>query len=194
MKLRDGIFLLPTLILSFCIVYFGSSMLFPARTDNALQKPVIRSEEKSAHSIVDENTAIVFEQEYRICGHKIISEFKQREQINGKNLDEIRKIYSEKNGFRIFFDEDTLIIKQIIYGICPEEEESYRLKDYQGFVGIYMGLDRENDHLLRVTLIQIKSLPPSIQQAIREGKYEFKSEEELYDSLENLDEFLPNDN
>lgn len=66
----------------------------------------------------------------------------------------------------------------------------YRLKEYQGRVAIYQGPDSSNDKLLRVTNLPMASLPEDIQEKIRQGSYEFTSEEALNDALENFDEYL----
>ena len=47
------------------------------------------------------------------------------------------------------------------------------------------------DLLLWVSKIRIDKLPQHVQQAVRDGKYEFRNQEELNDALENLDEYLP---
>ncbi|MGI5912400.1 MAG: BofC C-terminal domain-containing protein [Syntrophomonadaceae bacterium] len=153
------------------------------------KKPVVEIGEKVR--IIQANTPIVFKKEYQKCGHTIISEisdFSQRDILLGKDLETIRRIYSIDGGYDISWQGENLVIYQLVNEYCPADLEQYRLKEYQGMVAIYRGV-KEEEVLERVTQIRIQSLPVSIQDDIRKGKYEFKDRATLNDVLENFDEY-----
>jgi len=118
-----------------------------------------------------------------------VTDFTDKEQLIGKTLTEIRQQYRAANGFRIFWQNQALIIHQRIDDWSPEDKAKLRLKVYQDWVAVYQGPDGENDTLLRVTGIKYSGLPTQVQQTIRDGKYEFANEQSLNDALENMDEY-----
>lgn len=154
---------------------------------NKEKKPVleISCEEKT----VTPNTPIIYEREYTKCGHTVISGFEHSGDLLGKDLISIQRKYSLNQGYQINWKEDTLVIKQKIDEFCPQDKRSYRLKEYQGRVGVYRGVEEE-EILERITAIRMDLLPAAIQQDIRAGKYEFKDKNALNDALENFDEYL----
>jgi hypothetical protein len=135
-------------------------------------------------------TPVIFEQEYLKCGHKVVSSFPERENLNGKTVSEIQAVYTSAQSYQVSWNIDSLVIKQSLDDWCSEDRNKLRLKDYQGQVAVFQGADAQSDILLRVTGIATSSLPPEVQQAIREGTMEFKNQDELNDALENLDEYL----
>jgi hypothetical protein len=149
------------------------------------KKPVLELSEKT--KTVGADTQMVYEREYLKCGHIITSEFEP--DLTGKNLTQIRKKYSANEGYRITWQENTLVIHQQIDGFCPEDKEIYRLKEYQGMVAVYRGI-KEAEVLERVTAIRMQLLPVAVQEDIRAGKFEFKDKNALNDALENFDEYL----
>jgi len=153
-----------------------------------LQKPVVGVTEPEI--TVTAQTPVVFEQEYLKCGHKVVSSFPERDQLNGKTVPEIQAIYTSALYYQVSWNIDTLIIKQSLDDWCSDDSAKLRLKDYQGRVAVFQGADAQSDILLRVTGIITSSLPPETQQAIREGSMEFNNEDELNDALENLDEYV----
>ncbi len=183
-----GLMLIGVLITSFGIGYALAYIYRNINIARSEQKPVMRVEEKK--EIITEDSPIVFEREYSRCGHVIISEFEHKQDLLGKTVQEIRKIYTTENGYRILLQDKTLVIHQIIDDWCPAEREKCRLKEYRGWVAVYKGPDTQNDNLARVTAIRLNSLPENIQRAIQAGEYEFKNEQDLNDCLENLDEYL----
>lgn len=150
------------------------------------QKPVI----KAAQSEVVKDGVIEMEKEYSRCGHTIITAYDREVDLRGKTLDEIRRLFSAQEGFRISINNGMLVIHETIDDWCPRDKERCRLKEYEGMLAVYRGPNAENDYLLRVTEIKISSLPANVQMAVRSGHYEFETEESLNDALENLDEFL----
>ncbi len=153
-----------------------------------LQKPVVGVTEPEI--TITAQTPVIFEQEYLKCGHKVVSSFPERENLNGKTVSEIQAVYTSSQYYKLSWNIDSLVIKQSLDDWCSEDRNKLRLKDYQGQVAVFQGADAQSDILLRVTGIATSSLPPEVQQAIREGTMEFKNQDELNDALENLDEYL----
>ncbi len=174
-------------------VFFGLGFLL-ANIYNAYtirdtpQKPVVDIKEK--REIITEDTQIIYEQKFLLCNHMVISPFKDREILEGKSLEQLKKSFTAVNGYDLKLENDTLIIYQEIDDFCPEDKKKCRLKDYQGFVAVYKGANADNDALEKVTSIRMNSLPPEIQKKIRQGEWEFSDINAINDALENLDEYL----
>lgn len=152
------------------------------------QKPVVDIKEK--REIVTEDTQVIYEQRYLLCNHVVISSFKDREILEGKSLEQLKKTFTSVNGYNLELENGTLIIFQDIDDFCPEDKKKCRLKDYQGFVAVYKGANADNDALEKVTSIRMNSLPAEIQEKIRQGEWEFSDIDAINDALENLDEYL----
>lgn len=185
---RMGLFIVVMLIASFGIGYALSNTYEYFSLKNVQQKPVAKVKEDS--DLIKEDTQIVFEKEYTRCGHLVISEFENKNDLIGKTVKEIKQQFTAENGFKITLYKEALVIHETVDDWCARDKEKCRLKDYQGLVAIYMGPDKKNDHLLRVTNIKIDSLPKDLKKLILNGKYEFDNEQALNDVLENLDEYL----
>ncbi|HWP95819.1 MAG TPA: hypothetical protein VN426_03140 [Syntrophomonadaceae bacterium] len=152
------------------------------------QKPVLSVEEKP--HLIEADTQVVFEQEYTKCEHVIIAAFPQRDQLNGRSLQEVQQSYPAEKGYQISWQGKTLVIHQKTEDWCPKDKGKLRLKAYQNKVAVYQGPDAEHDILLKVTRIPLASLPSDIQKSITDSKLEFYTQEDLNDALENLDEYL----
>lgn len=153
-----------------------------------LQKPVAGASEPQVTITVE--TPVIFEQEYLRCGHKVVSAFPEREKLNGKTIPELQAAYTSAQNYQVSWNVDTLVIRQSIDDWCPQDKGKLRLKDYQGRVAVYQGADAKNDVLIKVTGIVTSTLPPEVQQSIREGTMEFNNQDELNDAMENLDEYM----
>ncbi len=175
------------LLASFYMGYLYAGIQSDSRIVKLQEKPVLGVEEKE--KVFDSDSQIVFEQKYQRCGHVVVSDFAYREEIAGKTLEEIRKLFRPENGYSINMEDDTLLIHQLVDDWCPQDKEKCRLKEYRSRVAVYKGPDKDNDSLEKLTGIFMNSLPEDIQKAIRDGQYEFKDEESLNDALENLDEY-----
>lgn len=186
-RISAGLVLL-VLVTGFAAGWGISSLWSYVNNGKNVQKPIITASQDTDK--VNDDTQIVFEQEYLRCRHVIISEFAQRDQLMGKALSELRQAFNSANGYQINMQGQTLVIRQKINDWCPQDKEKYRLKEYQGKVAIYQGPDSDNDILLRVTNLPLEMLPAEIQEKIRAGSYEFTSEQALNDALENFDEYL----
>lgn len=152
------------------------------------EKPVIRQNTEDVSVKIDD--AIILEQEFSKCKHVIIAPFKDRQDLIGKRITDIKQQYTAKNGYQVSYHQNTLTIHQAIDDWCSVDKEKCRLKEYKGRVAVFQGPDAENDVLMRVTEIKIESLPDHIIDAIKKGEYEFENMERLNDALENLDEYL----
>jgi hypothetical protein len=152
----------------------------------ATRKPAINTID--SRPIKDDN--IVLERKYLRCGHTIISAYDGGKDLRGKTLSEIKTLFKYQDGYTVSFDNDRLIIRETVDEWCPRDKERCRLKEYKGMLAVYQGPEPENDTLLRVTSIKMSALPAAVQTGVREGKYEFETEEALNDALENLDEYL----
>ncbi|WP_054695927.1 hypothetical protein [Syntrophomonas palmitatica] len=151
------------------------------------QKPVL--EQSYEAECVKPSTQIICEKEYTKCNHTIISKYDYERLLRGKNLAELRKMYPSNEGYSLSLLNDTLLIHQVINDFCPKDQKVFRLKEYKGFIAVYSG-PVDDEALIRVTAIRIETLPQEVQQALQHGKYEFRSEAALNDTLENLDEYL----
>jgi hypothetical protein len=151
----------------------------PANTDIA-----------TGSQLINNDTNIIYEREYLRSQVVVISGFGDKQAIINHGIEEIRNIYTSEQGYTIYFQDNNLIIHQKIDDWTPEDKQKFRLKEYKGHLAVYQGPDAENDVMIRITSLQFSKMPADIQAAISAGKYEFKSEEELNDALENLDEYL----
>lgn len=152
------------------------------------RKPLL--EVQPVQSRVNNDTQVIYEREYQQCGHVVISEFPNAMELIGKTVDEIRTLYNDQNGYQVKIDDNTIILRQQVNDWCPQDYEKTRLKEYQGRLAVYKGPDSSHDQLLRVTTIQVNSLPADLINAIRNGEYEFVDESMLNDALESLDEYM----
>lgn len=182
-----GAFLILILLASFALGYSISYLIKSQGDWNISRKPAVNI--VSLERRIEKDTAIVWEKEYIRSSKMQVTDFTDREQLIGKTLTEIRQQYGAANGFRIFWQNQALIIHQRIDDWSPEDKAKLRLKIYQDRVAVYQGPDGENDTLLRVTGIKYASLPAQVQQALKDGKYEFANEQSLNDALENMDEY-----
>ncbi|NLO20849.1 MAG: hypothetical protein GX119_02460 [Syntrophomonadaceae bacterium] len=181
------IMVLGALLISFGLGYMAASI-------EPVNKPVPGGDKaligmETEKRVIDEQSTIKLEQEYLRCKHLLVSDFPDRNRLLGKSLEEISQLLTIDNGYTLAMEGNTLTIHQRIEDWCPEDKEKCRLKEYQGRLAVYQGPDAQNDILLRVTNIEIESLPVTIAEDIKKGRYEFDSEEALNDALENLDEY-----
>lgn len=181
----QGFFLLAILGVFFGIGYFLASSLLGFPDVDKARKPVMETGEE--RDLISEDTQVIYEEVYTKCGHVIISEFPERDILNGKTVDEIKGIY--KGGYEIKTDDEALIIRHRVDAYCPSEYEKRRLKEYKGYVAIYKG-PLEEEVLEKVTNIKIRNLPREEQIKIKRGDYEFRDEMALKDALENFDEYI----
>lgn len=186
--------LIPGILLIFLMLSLALGA-FLANIYSNLEMKMAESKEKAVVQNVEANLikyddAIILEQLFSKCGHVIIAPFKDRQDLTGKSLSEIKQQYTLQNGYQISYDQNTLVIHQKIDDWCSVDKEKCRLKVYKGRLAIYKGPNIEQDVLMRVTEIKIESLPVNIREAIENGEYEFENIERLNDALENLDEYL----
>jgi len=184
-----GVLLISVLLVSFGLGYVMADGFRSFQTRKQAEKPVVQI--KAPAITLDEKTPTVFEKEYLRSDQVVISDFDDPAGLLGLTVEQVKQKYSQENGFRVVYENGSLLIHQVINDWSPEDKLKCRLKSYKGFVAIYQGPNQENDTLLRVTAIRTETLPAHIQEAINTGKYEFVSEAELNDALENLDEYLP---
>lgn len=145
---------------------------------------------ETVSDIISQDTRIIYEREYTRSNAVIISGLENAERLIGKKLDEVKKEFTEEQGFSIKFVNGDLIIHQKIDDWTAQDKNKYRLKEYKNFLAVYQGPDPEHDSLVRVTPLQFSRMPQTVQEAVKRGEYEFKTEEELNDALENLDEYI----
>jgi hypothetical protein len=181
------IIMLAALMISFGLGY----MLAPTQPVN---KPVPGQNKtlmgvETEKEVIDGKSQVKLEQEYSRCQHLLVSDFPDRDRLLGKSLEEIRQLFTVDNGYTVTMEGSILTIHQRIEDWCPDDKKKCRIKEYQGRLAVYQGPDADNDILLRVTQIKMESLPASIAEDIKQGLYEFDSQEALNDALENLDEY-----
>lgn len=186
-KSRLGIFLILTLLGSFAVGYSISNLIPRPINWNITKKPIVNT--VSLERRIQGDTAVVWEKEYVRSSKMQVSDFTDREKILGKTLTEIKKIYRADSGYRVFWDNQTLIIHQRIDDWIPQDKAKLRLRVFQDRVAVYQGPDEDNEVLLKITGIVCSRLPSQIRQDIEAGKYEFDNAQSLNDALENLDEY-----
>ncbi len=185
-KSKLGTILILTLLASFALGYSLSDLISKPNWHIA-QKPTVNT--AGLEPRVQGDTAIVWEKEYLRSNKMQVSEFPEREKILGKTLPEIKKIYTAGQGFKIFWENHTLIIHQNIDDWITQDKKKLRLKVFQDRVAVYQGPDGNHDSLQKITGILFSRLPQPVQLDIETGKYEFADEQSLNDALENLDEY-----
>jgi len=185
---RPGLFLVLILLSSFILGYALAYAVQTQNIWNGSRQPAINIAQIEPR--ISQNTPIIYEREYTRSGKVVISEFSYKEDLIGKTVEEIRAKYSSANGFKIVWQDNTLMIHQRVEDWSQEDKGKLRLKEYRDMVAVYQGPDIKNDKLLRVTAIRFSTLPTRIQAAIRAVQYEFKDEEALNDALENMDEYI----
>ena len=90
----------------------------------SIEKPVIiQNTENDTISIDD---AIILEQEFLKCQHVIIAPFKDKQDLTGKRISEIKQQYTAQNGYQVSYNQNTLIIHQKIDDWCPVDKEKCR--------------------------------------------------------------------
>ncbi len=182
---------LAVIVLGSLMISFGLGYMLAS--SEPVNKPGVPGQNQAVlgveqkNDIVDEDTRIIFEQEYLRCGHLVISEFPDQDRLLGKSIDELRQELTTTKGYTVNLDGNTLTIRQKVEDWCPTEKEKCRLKEYQGRLAVYQG---PSDTLVRVTNIRIEALPSQIVEDMKKGVYEFDNEAELNDVLENLDEYI----
>lgn len=187
-KQRTGFILLLILLFTFMLGYGLAYVAQNKGIWNGSRKPAMNV--SNLERRIQKDTAVIFEKEYKRSGKIVVAEFPYKEDIVGKTLTEIRKKYSSSNGFTVYWQDENLMIHQIMEDWSPGDKNKLRLKEYRGMVAVYQGPAKDQDKLLRVTAIKFATLPTQIQQSIREGQYEFKDEQTLNDALENMDEYI----
>jgi hypothetical protein len=185
-KSKLGVFLILTLLASFALGY-SISYFVQNHNWNIAKKPTVNT--VSQEPRIQGDTAIVWEKEYVRSSKMQVSDFTDKEKILGKTLTDIKKLYNADNGFKVFWDNQTLVIHQRVDDWTQEDKAKLRLKVFQDRVAVYQGPDKEHDNLLKVTGITYSKLPDQIKKDIQAGKYEFMDEQSLNDALENLDEY-----
>jgi hypothetical protein len=185
---------LPALAIISLLISFGLGYMLASL--EPADKPVVPGKNQvvigaeSDIQLIDDQTKIIYEQEYLRCNHLLISSFPDQSKLLGKTLDELKLQLKPEHGYTLLLEDNTLTIHQKIEDWCPAEKEKCRLKEYQGYLAVYKGPDWDSDILLRVSGIKIESLPEQVAEDIRQGNYEFDTEEALNDALENLDEYI----
>jgi hypothetical protein len=174
--------LLGSFMLGYCLAGAAKNMHMGRE-----QKPVVNTVQKNI--IIEAATPVTYEKEYLRSNKVVISNFEYKQNLIGKNLEEVRAEYSAANGFSVSFSKGTLTIRQKINDWAPEDKNKCRLKVYNNMIAVYKGPDSENDVLQRVTAIRANTLPADVLAMIRGGKYEFDNEAALNDALENMDEY-----
>lgn len=174
-------------IFSGLFYYFNNNSATPSRLNF---RPVNKLVPETDNDVVNQETRVIYEKEYIRSNAVVISGLENAERLIGKKLEDIKNEYSAEQGFTVNFAEGNLIIHQKIDDWTPEDKSKYRIKEYKSYLAVFQGPDPEHDILIRVTPLRFSRMPHSIQEAIQKGEYEFNSEVELNDALENLDEYM----
>lgn len=144
----------------------------------------------SSGACVAADTSVTTETAYMRCRHIISAEYAGRENLTGKKLQDIKRLFSEKDGFLVWFAEDgTLVIHRRLEDWCPVDKNKVHLGVVKNHVAMFRGPGNINDEIIRITNIQIEVLPENLRRDLKAGIFEFTDEDEANFVLENLDEY-----
>ncbi|MCG0277499.1 MAG: hypothetical protein L5656_03065 [Thermanaeromonas sp.] len=127
---------------------------------------------------------------YQACGHR--EEIPLPEEVNlrwiGKK--ELEILFPPQEGWEIYPEQNgRLVITQKVPGLCPQDAPKRHLAELDGRVAVYRGPTGSMGDLERVLDIRMETLPREWQERIRQGRAEFRSEEELLKALDSLEEY-----
>lgn len=126
------------------------------------------------------------------CGTKTIILGDARDNLNGKNIEEIKSQYPNNQGWKVEWDNKDLIIVKINFGLCKDHLKMYHLlPDRNGkYIVIYYGPSKvgKDGGIYKETNLLIQDVPKNYQNAIINGNMEFINEEELIATLDSLSE------
>jgi hypothetical protein len=172
-KTKLGIILILTLLASSVAGYTLSGLIRNQQKWPIAQKPTVQT--AGWERRVQGDTAVVWEKEYVRSQKMQISEFPEREEILGKTLTDVKKIYPADQGFQVSWDGKTLLIHQTIDDWMAEDKQKLRFKVFQDRVSVYQGPDSEHDTLLKVTGLFLRACGADPAR-YHEGRYEFNNE------------------
>ena len=141
-------------------------------------------------SRVTPDTVVISETAYGRCHHIVTSGYAGQETLVNMTLDEVREVFSSRDGYLAWFDEDAaLIIHQRLETWCPVDENKYHLGLFKEQVAVFKGPAGIDDELVRVTGIKAETLPAHILEDLKAGVMEYEGEDQANTVLENLDEY-----
>lgn len=184
---RMGIILVTILCFSFIMGYALAYTVQSHKIWSSSRKPALNITVPEA--LISKDTPVIYEREYTLSNKVLVSEFAYKDDIIGKNRNQIIDKYSPANGFNISWQDQTLLIHQKVNDWSPEDKGKLRFKEYKGMLAVYRGPDASHDVLFKVTSIKYNTLPDYVQTDIKAGKYEFRDEQSLNDALESMDDY-----
>ena len=193
--MKEGSHFCARLVLAFFALFLGGVLLeydldgkfFPSAAE---RKPLAAQEEKQPEiPVIRGDTAITFQKLYVKSQETVSGALPERNTLNGKTLADIYRFYPPERGYEVRYADNALVIRQRVDDFSPRQKEKYRLKAYQEWVAIYQGASAQSDVLQKVTSVRWESLPPDVQEKLKNGSYEFDTIEQVNDVLMNFDEW-----
>ncbi|MGE5379566.1 MAG: BofC C-terminal domain-containing protein [Methylocystaceae bacterium] len=189
MKSRRGKRLILLLLASFVLgLALARGITMIGQPDTKPVTPVETSRQQLLR--VNPETPVVLEKVFFRCSHRVISEFKDKDQLVGKTLKDLSGEYAHTHGYLISVGSDnSVVVTERLDALCSECEVKRHLAVKDGILVVYKGPAGYERELLNVTNIQFARLPAQVQKDIEQGKLEFKSQDELNFGLESLEEY-----
>ena len=173
-----GVFLISFVIMS--LVMEPQTVEAPVQTPNNSVAVMAETKTIGGHTIVKEQIY------YRKCHHLETRELKDDVDFVGKTYAELERL-----GWQVYeADKGTVIISKDVEGFCPADDAKRHIAKCGEYLGVYKGPITMGGELLTELPISVSQLPQDWQTRVLEGGYQFPTEEELMDALENLDELL----
>ncbi|PKM80960.1 MAG: hypothetical protein CVU89_11485 [Firmicutes bacterium HGW-Firmicutes-14] len=179
-------------------VYGGKGPMYKPRTtagevDKTI-KPTIRED------------TVIFEEIRYICGDKVKTRIPTTSDLIGLGFSELVGKYPPEAGWSIDDGvENTLVLARLEERVCMYHQDFRHLGISDGFLAVYEGPMGFNQKVLQRDNVNISNLPPEMQeelnmvmdydnqapdtQAKLKYSFEFETEAQLNQVLENFDEF-----
>ena len=125
---------------------------------------------------------------YEKCGHTEATEIKGLEE--GLMVNEIRDKFSEEDGYLVEDTGEYILVTEKASGLCPNDRKKRHFSIFGGYLAARKGPAGINGEILEVTDIRVRDLPLELQLRINNELIEFESEEEMYQALDSLDEYI----
>lgn len=126
---------------------------------------------------------------YSACGHYVYATLPAGIKDNWLPEVEVDSRFPADQGWQLKQQDGHYLITQEVEGLCSDCAPRRHLAFKDGLVAIYNGPAGSLGSLERVTNLKLESLPDFWLEKIRGGQAEFKTEQELLQALDSLDEY-----
>ncbi len=134
---------------------------------------------------VNQDTIVQEEIYYRYCQHLKVKEYQGDPRFSNKTFEEI-----SKGGWSVFWGEDNkVVVFKEVDQLCPDDEDKRHIALYEDQLAIFAGPVGSKGQPIEILSIDINKLEPELQEQIKNGGIDFSNQEELYEAMENFDEY-----